>query len=214
MLDTMSILVVDDSSDVHNQLKIFLRSGRMENIQFADSAATAYELLGLAKEGRPNLSIDLILMDINMEEINGIEATRRIKAAQEFQDVPVLMITGDTSQESLIAAFEAGAVDYITKPLNKVELVARVRSFLKLKAETDVRKMREKELEEALSRIKVLSGLLPICASCKKIRKDDGYWQQIEGYIREHSEADFTHSICPDCAKRLYPELDMFNDKG
>ena len=63
------------------------------------------------------------------------------------------------------------------------------------------------ELQEALSEIKTLSGLLPICASCKKIRDDKGYWNQIEAYIRDRSEAEFSHSICPECAKHLYPEL-------
>lgn len=65
------------------------------------------------------------------------------------------------------------------------------------------------ELTEALARVKTLSGLLPICASCKKIRDDKGYWQQVETYIRQRSEADFTHGICPDCAERLYPEFKM-----
>jgi hypothetical protein len=63
------------------------------------------------------------------------------------------------------------------------------------------------ELQDALSRVKTLSGLLPICASCKKIRDDQGYWKQIETYIRDHSEADFSHSICPDCYKKLYPNI-------
>ncbi len=64
-----------------------------------------------------------------------------------------------------------------------------------------------RELQKALSEIKELSGLLPICSSCKKIRNDNGYWEQIEGYIRDHSKAEFSHSICPDCAKKLYPEF-------
>jgi hypothetical protein len=63
------------------------------------------------------------------------------------------------------------------------------------------------ELQKALEKVKVLSGLLPICASCKDIRDDKGYWKQVEVYIRDHSEAEFTHSICPDCTKRLYPKL-------
>jgi hypothetical protein len=63
------------------------------------------------------------------------------------------------------------------------------------------------ERENALREVRILRGLLPICASCKKIRDDNGYWMQIEGYIKDHSEANFTHSICPDCAKRLYPEF-------
>jgi PAS domain S-box-containing protein len=68
-----------------------------------------------------------------------------------------------------------------------------------------------KELKEAMSNIKTLSGMLPICASCKKIRKDDGYWQQIESYVKDHSEADFSHGICPDCARALYPDLELYN---
>ena len=64
-----------------------------------------------------------------------------------------------------------------------------------------------KELQEALDKVKLLSGFIPICASCKKIRDDKGYWQQVEEYIREHSEAEFSHGICPDCAKKLYPEF-------
>lgn len=63
------------------------------------------------------------------------------------------------------------------------------------------------ELQLALSKVKALSGLLPICASCKKIRDDKGYWQQIEAYIQDHSEAEFSHGICPECGKRLYPDL-------
>ncbi|MFQ5560734.1 MAG: sensor with HAMP domain protein, partial [Nitrospinota bacterium] len=67
------------------------------------------------------------------------------------------------------------------------------------------------ELKEALDRVKIMRGMLPICASCKKIRDDSGYWNQIEAYIRDHSDAEFSHSICPDCLKKLYPEL--YEDK-
>ena len=63
------------------------------------------------------------------------------------------------------------------------------------------------ELKATQARVKVLSGLLPICSSCKKIRDDTGYWNRIEAYIHDHSEADFTHGICPTCARELYPEL-------
>ena len=68
---------------------------------------------------------------------------------------------------------------------------------------------KNKQLGDYISEIKILSGLLPICSSCKKIRDDKGYWSQIEAYIQEHSEAQFSHSICPKCAKELYPDLDL-----
>lgn len=76
-----------------------------------------------------------------------------------------------------------------------------------LAAEIQVRKQTEMELTESLSQVKTLSGLLPICAACKKVRDDSGYWNQIEVYIRTHSNAEFTHGLCPECMKKLYPKF-------
>ncbi len=87
----------------------------------------------------------------------------------------------------------------LTKPYNLL--------FRNLKQSEEALKKQTRELKDALGRIKTLSGLLPICSSCKKIRDDRGYWNQVEVYIRDHSEAEFTHSICPDCIKKLYPDL-------
>jgi hypothetical protein len=83
----------------------------------------------------------------------------------------------------------------------------RVRTQLELKLKRDILTERNEELQKALTKIKTLSGLLPICASCKKIRDDQGYWTQLEYYISEHSEAEFTHGCCPECMKKLYPEM-------
>jgi two-component system cell cycle sensor histidine kinase/response regulator CckA len=83
------------------------------------------------------------------------------------------------------------------------------RDITRRKSEEQERLRLIQELTEALARVKTLTGLLPMCASCKKIRNDNGYWQQVETYIKEHSEADFTHGICPDCMKRLYPEYSL-----
>jgi len=70
------------------------------------------------------------------------------------------------------------------------------------------------KLQEALKEVKQLSGFLPICSHCKQIRDDKGYWNQIESYISAHSEALFSHGICPDCAKKLYPEFDLYPEKN
>lgn len=79
--------------------------------------------------------------------------------------------------------------------------------FTKRKKIEDEREQLINQLQKALAKIKILSGFLPICASCKKIRDDKGYWNKIETYIQNHSEAEFSHSICPDCAEKLYPEF-------
>ncbi|MFH1674987.1 MAG: PAS domain-containing protein [Pseudomonadota bacterium] len=102
----------------------------------------------------------------------------------------------------------------ILKTVGTVSLGGReylIESFLDIterKQAADEREKLIKKLQDALGEVKTLSGLLPICASCKKIRDDKGYWNQIESYIRDHSEAEFSHSLCPECLKKLYPELD------
>ncbi len=144
----MKILIVDDSKDISLLLKIILSSGGYNDLLFARSASEAFKYLGII-EGEPSAgNIDLILMDVLMPEMDGIEACRKIKGYLHLQDIPIIMVTVDTSESSLQSAFEAGAVDYITKPVNKVELLARVSSVLRLKQEMDRRKEREKELIE------------------------------------------------------------------
>jgi len=125
---------------------MLLNSGGYSDLFFAASAFEAFECLGMNRPGHADEKTDLILMDIQMPEMDGIEACSRIKSVEHLQDIPVIMVTGDASGESLQSAFEAGAMDYIIKPVRKTELFARVRSLLKLKHETDKRKAREREL--------------------------------------------------------------------
>lgn len=100
--------------------------------------------------------------------------------------------------------------DMMQQKLNTITKELQVEIENRKKAEAEKESVIDL-LQEALAKVKQLSGFIPICAACKKIRDDRGFWQQIEKYIRDHSEAEFTHSICPDCAKRLYPEL--YGDK-
>jgi len=130
-----------------------------------------------------------------------------------------VIVTAKTDAESLAMAFEAGAMDYLTKPVRQIELQARIGSVLALKRETDARKSKEQDLLEknlqlqrALREIGVLRGLIRICSICKKIKTDQGRWQEIELYIREHSAAEFTHGICADCARDHYPTLDELSE--
>lgn len=211
----MSILLVDDSTENLLLLQSILQTGGYKDLLTAESAVQAFKHLGMDDSGGDGTSVDLILMDIQMPEINGIETCRRIKEVERLRDVPIIMVTAIAQREKLQLAFAAGAMDYINKPVNKIELRTRVGSALKLKQEMDSRKAREQELkkrtqelEQALKEVKVLRGFIPICASCKKIRNDRGYWQLVEAYIREHSEAEFSHGICPDCIKKFFPGVE------
>jgi len=148
---------------------------------------------------------DAILLDIMMPGMDGYEVCKRLKENEDTELVPVIFITAVSEARDEARAFAAGCVDYVTKPFNPVTVKARVKTHVQLS-----RTM--KELQNALGEIKKLSGLLPICANCKKIRDDKGYWNQIESYIRKHSEAEFSHGICPECARKLYPGLDPYKD--
>lgn len=188
-----------------------------------------YVIIGQASDGMEateltqSLRPDIILMDIKMPDMDGLQATRLI---HERNPTPVVVLTAYETSELLQEASSAGVGAYLVKPPNPHDIdraitiaLARFKDMMELRrlnAELQQRyKERDKlvqELQAALAKVKTLSGLLPICASCKKIRDDQGYWNQIEVYIRDHSEAEFTHGLCPDCARKHYPEY--FPDLG
>ena len=98
----------------------------------------------------------------------------------------------------------------MTKPFDREELKARLKAGVRIVELQHALAERVRALEEALAQIKELRGLLPICAYCKKIRSDQDYWQEVEGYITEHSAAQFSHSICPECYERVVkPEIEQ-----
>jgi DNA-binding response OmpR family regulator len=207
----MSILIIDDSPDQQALLRSILGKAGHGDVVSADSAKSASAVLNPDGDA-PAQQIDLILMDVLMPEQNGVETCRQIKSCAHLQDIPIIMVTANNDLSNLKEAFAAGAMDYISKPVNSIELLARVSSALTLKSEMDRRKNRElelrrsnEELQQALREVKVLRGLIPICASCKKIRNDGGFWQQLEEYLGEHSEAEFSHGLCQPCIKKLYP---------
>lgn len=153
MTRSSSILVVDDDISTASALQLILAAGNFTEIVLATTAEEAFELLDLADdaEGRPP-RFDVILLDVIMPGMDGIAACARIRTTRRYRDVPILMCTGLSETESLNQAFIAGANDYLSKPFNKIELLARIRSAMRLKRELDRRRAREVELRKAQHR--------------------------------------------------------------
>jgi len=198
----MRILVAEDQAVSRRILEASLRKWGYE-VTAAEDGSRAWEVLQ-SKEP-PQLAI----LDWLMPGMDGIEICRKLRENPQTQTVYVILLTARTGREDKIHGLKAGADDYVTKPFDRDELRARVQVGIRVLALQGALAQRVRQLEEALSRVKQLQGLLPICSYCKKIRNDRNYWQQVEGYISEHSEARFSHGICPECyARYVQPELD------
>jgi DNA-binding response OmpR family regulator len=149
----------------------------------------------------------LAILDWMMPVMNGPEVVRQVRALHSERPPYLIILTTRDQKSDIINGLDAGANDYLSKPFDPGELRARVEVGRRMIEMQDALASKIHELSQAIEQIKTLRGIIPICANCKKIRNDAGYWQQVEVYVHNHTEADFSHGICPECMKILYPEL-------
>ncbi|HHN63737.1 MAG TPA: response regulator [Nitrospirae bacterium] len=199
MKDRIRILLVEDDEDdyiITRDLIAEISIWRGELDWLRDPEAALRKML--ANE------YDVYLLDYHLGSKTGLDLLK--EAIQGGCTAPVILLTGREDQDVDVEAMRHGASDYLVKGEITSQMIERsIRYSIKHKESEAEKDRLIEELKEAMNRIKTLSGLIPICASCKKIRDDRGYWQQVEAFIQEHTEAEFSHGICPDCAKRLYP---------
>jgi len=169
------ILIVDDNPVNHKVIGSIL----IDNGYEVGSSLDGNNALEFIKRIEP----DLILLDIMMPEMDGFEVCKRLKNNVLTRHIPVIFLTSKNSTEDIVKGFQKGGVDYISKPFNKDELLARINTHIE---------------------IKILRGFLPICMHCKSIRDDKGYWNSIEEYMDKHADVIFSHSLCPKCMKKIY----------
>jgi DNA-binding response OmpR family regulator len=182
------ILIADDDRMSAMMLSRSLERWGFEVVVARDGASAWEHIIG----GSPPA---LAIVDWMMPGIDGIELCRRTREAALQTPVYVILLTSRSSRQDLVAGLEAGADDYLTKPFDPDELRARIRVGQRTLA--------------LIANIKRLSGLLPICSYCKRIRSDQNYWEQVESYITEHSDARFSHGICPTCFDKVAIEFDL-----
>lgn len=186
------LLIEDDPGDAFFLEQLLADS---KNVEFAVKSRNTLKaaLAALAED-----EVDIILLDLALPDSVGLGSLKKIHDAAE--DVPVIILTGLEDDKVSIDAVKQGAQDYLPKrELTSTLLVRAIRYALE-------RHSLLLQLKEALANIKVLKGLVPICSKCKKIRNDKGYWEQVEVYIRERSDAEFSHGLCPECAVAIYGE--------
>jgi CheY-like chemotaxis protein len=198
-LSNEKILIVEDESIVILHIRKAL-----ENLGYiiAGIANHGDDAIIKATETRP----DLVLMDIVLKgAVDGIDAASKIQA---ILNIPVIYLTAHADESTLQRAKVTEAFGYIVKPFRERDLQIAIEFALYKSRMEGERKLLIHRLQDALDHVRTLSGMLPICSYCKKIRDDKGYWNQLETYLRNHSGTEFTHSICPDCAIKVIEDLD------
>jgi CheY-like chemotaxis protein len=148
------------------------------------------------------------ILDWMMPGLDGVEICRRLRRQESPTPPYLILLTANTQRAALVEGLEAGADDYMGKPFDHDELRARLIVAMRVVELRQKLAQRVQELEAAMSHVKQLHGLLPICSYCKKIRDDRNYWQQVEQYVSAHSDVQFSHGICPQCYEQiLAPQL-------
>lgn len=188
----MRVLIAEDDAVSRRILETVLRNWGYEVVTTLDGDE-AWRVL--SEPDAPSLAI----LDIMMPGIDGLEICRRVRQLSGAITPYIILLTAKHGASEIVKGIEAGADDYLTKPYDRNELRARVQVGVRIIDLQTRLADRVEELESALGHVKQLQGILPICSYCKKIRGDEDYWQTVESYVADHSEAEFSHGICPSC---------------
>lgn len=205
-MQPLQVLVADDEPVSRTVVGAMLKKAGFA-VSYAPDGEKAWERLDSA------MAPELALLDWEMPGLQGPDVVERIRRKQTQTPTYIILLTSRDSSADIVRGLRAGADDYVCKPANEDELIARVNvgaRFVQLQAALADR---VRSLEEALANVKALQTLLPMCAYCKSIRNDQNYWEKVETYFTQHSGVSFTHSYCPNCYDRyVRPELEALED--
>jgi len=197
----MRVLIADDEATSRRLIQATLGGWGFEVLVAVDGCEALRVLQG-------SQGPEIAMLDWMMPGIEGLDICRQVRATMPSAGTYIILVTARGGLENIVRGLEAGADDYITKPFDPRELRARLHVGVRVVQLQKALLERNRELEGALKRVKQLQGLLPICSYCKKVRNDRNYWEQVDAYVASHSEAQFSHGVCPDCYEiHLRPQL-------
>jgi DNA-binding response OmpR family regulator len=195
----MQILIAEDEPVSRRLLQKTLEQWGYE-VVICEDGTSAWN--ALQEPDAPNIAV----LDWMMPGMDGPEICRGVRESGAQRQPYLMLLTSRTRMQDVVAGLKAGADDYLTKPVDREELEARLSVATRVVQLQQRLADRVNELEEAISRVRQLQGLLPICAYCKRIRDDQNYWNQVESYIAEHLDVRFSHGICPSCLETVLKE--------
>ncbi len=184
----MKILIAEDDASSRMVLSMTLQKLGHEVIETHNGA----EALAVYEREE----VPILISDMVMPQMDGLELCRRIRAANRSKYTYILLLTTVGGKSGFLVGMRAGADDFIVKPFDEEQLAARL--------------VVAERILSLQSHVNQLSGMLPICASCKKVRDDQNYWLQVESYITQRTGAKFSHGYCPDCFKKALKEIEEF----
>lgn len=196
----MRVLIAEDDQASRMLLQRKLESWDYEVVAADDGSAA---LKCLQERNAP----PIVILDWEMPGANGPEVCSQLRKMRLGLQYYVIIVTARDNKADIVDGLESGANDYVTKPYSWEELHARVRVGQRVVELQQALMRRVRELQDAMSHIKLLQGIIPICMHCRKIRNDQESWQQMESYMQEHADVQFSHGICPECVTEHYPEL-------
>jgi sigma-B regulation protein RsbU (phosphoserine phosphatase) len=197
----MRALVADDDPVTTTILTRTLGRWGIESV-IARDGSHAWEIIA-AGDAPP-----LAVIDWMMPGLDGLELCRLIRREAASASMYLILLTSRDQPDDIVAGLDAGADDYLVKPFRAAELRARINAGVRVLSLQTRLAQRVAELEDALASVRQLRGLVPICSYCKRVRSDEDYWQQVETYIADRTDAEFSHGICPPCLERVRADFE------
>ena len=198
MNDGIRILIAEDDPVSRHVLSAILAQWGYETI-ITTNGNEAWQAI---QDEQP----DMAILDWMMPERDGPEICSEVRKRENAKYIYLILLTAKSQADDIVTGLEAGADDYVVKPFNRAELKSRISVGERVIALEKALASRIESLENALAEIKTLTGLLPICMYCKKIRDDKNYWQKVEVFVASRSDVKFSHAICPTCMEKYFPE--------